>query len=232
MNKTSEDFFKKYTSHFIWKVCVWEGVEDRTELQYIDPHSYDHQRCVFLVLLMLNRRPGGPLCWLSLLHLITNWSGLQTPSGVPMAPLLGGGFPYHFLSPTSLVPNSLTSYLTEFNRPLNLWNSMFDCHQAKITVMLFTGHSLPVHQSMSVPWDFYLVLFFQPSSPPRFLSITGHRNVSLPSGASLWNGIIRRVEGQYTTYWLGCNNLVNIFCFGVERSCMNGAAMGLELTAG
>ena len=26
-----------------------------------------------------------------------------------------------------------------------------------------------------------------------------HRNVSLPSGASLWNGMFGRVEGQYTT---------------------------------
>ena len=34
---------------------------------------------------------------------------------------------------------------------------MFDCHQAEITVMQFTGHSLPVHQSMSV-------LFTNPSA--------------------------------------------------------------------
>ena len=27
---------------------------------------------------LLNRRPGGPLCWLYLLHLVTNGSGLQT----------------------------------------------------------------------------------------------------------------------------------------------------------
>ena len=33
---------------------------------------------------------------------------------------------------------------------------MFDRHQAEITVMQFTGHSLPVHQSMSLPWDFTL----------------------------------------------------------------------------
>ena len=35
-----------------------------------------------------------------------------------------------------------------------LWNSMFDRHQAEITVMQFTGHSLPVHQFVTVPWDF------------------------------------------------------------------------------
>ena len=39
---------------------MWEGVGDRTELQYVDPQSYGHQRCVFLVLLMLNRRPWRP----------------------------------------------------------------------------------------------------------------------------------------------------------------------------
>ena len=49
---------------------------------------------------------------------------------------------------------------------------MFDCHQAEITVMQFTGHSLPVHQSTSVPWVFYLVPFFQRSPPTRFLLIT------------------------------------------------------------
>ena len=84
--KTTEDFFKKIYLSLYCNVCEWEGVGDRIELQYIDSHSYGHQRCVFLVLLMLNRMPGGPLCWLSLLHLITNWSGPQTPSGVPRAP--------------------------------------------------------------------------------------------------------------------------------------------------
>ena len=41
------------------------------------------------------------------------------------------------------------------DRPLDLWNRMFHRHQAEITVMHFTGHSLPVHQSMSVPWEFF-----------------------------------------------------------------------------
>ena len=69
---------------------------------------------------------------------------------------------------------------------------MFDRHQAEITVMQFRGHSLLVHQSMSVS-------FRQQNPPMRFLSITGHWNVSLPFGASLWNGMFGRVEGQYTT---------------------------------
>ena len=45
------------------------------------------------------------------------------------------------------------------NRPLNLWNGMFDNHQAEITVKQFTGHSPPVHQSMSISWAFTLSHF-------------------------------------------------------------------------
>ena len=41
------------------------------------------------------------------------------------------------------------------DRPFDLWNRIFNRHQAEITVMQFTGHSLPVHQSMSVPWEFF-----------------------------------------------------------------------------
>ena len=73
------------------------------------------------------------------------------------------------LSPIDLVskltdfPSSLSYIIVQ--RPLNLWNGMFDRHQAKITVMLFTGHSLPVHRSMTVPWDFNPVPYCQPSSP-------------------------------------------------------------------
>ena len=64
--------------------------------------------------------------------------------------------------------------------------------------MQFTGNSLLVHQSISVPWDFYLVPYFsQPTNAVSFHNCL--RNVSLPSGASLWNGMFCLVEGQYTT---------------------------------
>ena len=109
-------------------------------------------------------------------HLLTNWSGLQTPSGVPRAPSTG-----RWLSLPHLLANFSGPQLTDFlsspsyiivqSPTLYLWNGMFDRHQVEITVMQFTGHSLPVHQSMSVPWDFYLVLFFQPSPPTRFLLV-------------------------------------------------------------
>ena len=47
---------------------------------------------------------------------------------------------------------------------------MFDRHQAEITVMRFTGHSLLVHQSMSVPWEFFFSSshFISQFSPTRF----------------------------------------------------------------
>ena len=64
---------------------------------------------------LLNRWPA--LCWLSLLHLISNFSGpqlfwLPTQSGAPRAPLTWCGFPYHISSITPTVWFlSLLSYI-------------------------------------------------------------------------------------------------------------------------
>ena len=201
---------------------MWEDVGDRTELQYIDPHSYGRQRCVFLVLQGCSTGgPGAQLSarwWLSLLHLITNWSPkLHRGSRGPLLPSVAfpttsclrrlwspthqgsqGPPPPGFLLP-HLISNFSGPQLTVLPVFTDLWNRMFNRHQAEITVIQFRGHSLPVHQSMSVSWDFYLVPFHQPNPPTRSLSITGHWNMSLPSGASLWNGMFGRVEGQNTT---------------------------------
>ena len=93
----------------LFKVLLWEGVRDRTELQYIDPHSYGCQRCVFLVLQGYSTGgPGAQLsaeCWLSLLHLVTN--GSPKLLGAPRVPSAKSGFLYHILSATSLDPNSI-----------------------------------------------------------------------------------------------------------------------------
>ena len=95
-------------------------------------------------------------CWLSLPYLVTN--GSLKLLGAPRAPSALRGFSYHIssLTPTPDFLSWLSYILVQhpLNRPLNLWNGMFDRHQAEITVMQFTGHSLPVPQSMSVPWDF------------------------------------------------------------------------------
>ena len=69
---------EKYTSHFIWKVCVWKGVGDRTELQHIDHHSIGHNRVSFPF-----TYAAQPAAW-----------------GHTM---LGAGFLYHILSPTDQV---------------------------------------------------------------------------------------------------------------------------------
>ena len=49
-----------YTSHFIWKGCVWEGVGDQTELQHIDPHSIGHNRVSFLFFWAAQPEAWGP----------------------------------------------------------------------------------------------------------------------------------------------------------------------------
>ena len=47
MQMHAEQFLEKYSSHFIRKGCMWEGVRDRTELQHIDPHSIGLNRVSF-----------------------------------------------------------------------------------------------------------------------------------------------------------------------------------------
>ena len=97
--------------------------------------------------------PEGPFCWvvafsttscLQLLRSPTNWllvftelynSSIAHSISILMASQVG---------------------ICHFQR---LWTGMFDHHQAEITVMQFRGHSLPVHQSMSVSWDFTLSHF-------------------------------------------------------------------------
>ena len=90
-------------------------------------------RCVFLVLLMLG----------------------STPSGVFRGPPRSG---VTFLTTSGLYCLELSWQLiwhpTQLNyiiiqrphdRPLDLWNRMFNRHQAEITVMQFRGYSLPAH---------------------------------------------------------------------------------------
>ena len=115
---------------------------------------------------MLNWRPCSPaFCWMMAFFTASyqqlHWS--PNSIGVPEGP-----FGRVWLSLPHLVYNSvrsltgtatwLLSWLSyiivqrPLDRPLNLWNGMIDRHPAEITVMQFTGHSLPVHQSMSVSW--------------------------------------------------------------------------------
>ena len=183
--KTQED--KIFTFHFICKVrkrllkvCVWEGAGDRTELKYFDPHSYGRQRCVFLVLLMLKRRPWGPLCWVLAFFTASYLQLLWSPNSIGVCE---GPLGRVWLSLPHLVYNSHSncnwnsnwlSYIIvqhPLDRPHDLWNRMFDRHQAEITVMRFRGHSLPVRQSMIASWDFLACPISSANFRPRdFLS--------------------------------------------------------------
>ena len=131
--------------------------------------------------------PWGPLCWVLASFTASYQQLLWTPTHQGFKPLRPGvAFPT--TSPTGLQlywPSDSTgnwtgtgtqlSYII-VRRPLDLWNRMFNRHQAEITVMQFTGHSLPGHQSMSVPWEFFSSSHFISQFPPtRFPLITATR---------------------------------------------------------
>ena len=123
---------------------------------------------------------GGPEAhsawwWLSLLHLISIFSGPQLIRAPSPFGLVWRSLPHIvFSSPTLLQLSWLLSRLSyiifqrSLDRPLDLWNRMFDRHQAEITVMQFTGYSLPVHQSMSVPWELFTSSHFISQFPPTW----------------------------------------------------------------
>ena len=130
--------------------------------------------------------PEGPFgrAWLSLPHLIYN--SVRSLTGTHQGPQGPFGLMWLYLlhlvpSPTLTGTVWLLSWLSyiiiqrPLSRLLEFWNRMLDRHQAEITVMQFTGHSLPVHQSMSVPWEFfYLVPFHQPISTHAISSHNCH----------------------------------------------------------
>ena len=129
---------------------------------------------------MLNRRHRGSVfCWVLAFSTTSCQQLLWTPTKS------GCGFTYHISSLTPTATVWLLSWLSYIivQRPLNLWNGMFDRHQAEITVVQFTGHSLPVHHSEVGPSPCPIL------SAELTCAISSHNchwNVSLPSGASLW----------------------------------------------
>ena len=112
--------------------------------------------------------PQGPfgLMWLSLPHLVYNsvsnchWNlnSTKLQLGLELAWLL-----------------SYIIVQRPLDCPLDLWNRMFSRHQAEITVIQFRGHSLPVHQSMRVSWEFFtsshLISQFLPTRFPLITAI-------------------------------------------------------------
>ena len=164
-------------------------LEIEQKLQYFDPKLMAVSVVSFSFSWCSTGGPGAHSAgwWLSLLHLISIFSGPQLNRG-PQAPSTWCGFPYHI---SSITPSDLQLQLQPWllswlsyiivqrplNRLLDLWNRMCDRHRAEITVMQFTGHSLPVHQSMSEPWEFLFSSshFISQFPPTRFPLITAIR---------------------------------------------------------
>ena len=113
-----------YTSHFIvrvrkglFKVCVWEGVGDRTETSIFWPPL------LWPSTLCFSRSPdaqpealGSTLLGAGFLYCMLSASSLDLNSSGPQAPSAWCGFPYHnsSITPTPTVTATvLTSVLTE-----------------------------------------------------------------------------------------------------------------------
>ena len=101
---------------------------------------------------LLNRRPGGPLrlVLFSLPHLVSNSSDLQLTQ-TSCAEL------YYCFTPTQSILMASLAGICHFRC---LWTGTFDHHQAEITVMQFRSHPLPVHQFLTVLWDFNPVPYY------------------------------------------------------------------------
>ena len=145
--------------------------------------------CLSCSLVLLNRRPRGSLCCVMAFFIASYQHLLRTSAHQGPRPLRPGvaflaisllHWNSNSLAETQLPP--LPSWLRYIivqrlhDRPLDLWNRMFNRHQAEITVMQFRGHSLPMRQSMRVSWDIFTSSHLISQFPPtRFPLITAIR---------------------------------------------------------
>ena len=194
--KTQENFFIKKicTSHFI--VRVRKGcsrfysereLETEQNCNIFDPHSYGRQRCVFRVLQGCSTgRPVAQLSdgeWLSLLHLISNFSGPQL-NREPWAP---SPFGLVWLSLPHLVFNSVqsqtaTSVLTELYNSSTSTQSPTRSLESHVWSSLSGNNCYALHRSLSSGASvyectmgiFYLVPFHQPISAHAISSHNCH----------------------------------------------------------
>ena len=132
---------------------------------------------------------------------------ISNSSGAPRAPSAWCGFPYHISSKskwsltvlTELYNSSTPTQSPTQSLEWHVWSSSSgnNCHA--------------VHRSLSSGAVYKCIMGFFPCPillarstyaifPHKF-----HRNVSLPSGASLCNGKFGRVEGQNTTQITSCH---------------------------
>ena len=169
--KTSEDFFEKiFLSLDLKGLCVRGGWRLNKDCNILtSPAPPDIAACRSRSPELLKRGPGGPASLGNVLIPASSHQLVWSPSSSTSC-----------LQLNYIIVQSPTQYL---------WNGMFDRHQAEIIVMQFTGHSLPVHQSMIVPWDFTLSHIVS-QTRPRQWNMYFRR---------LRNGMFGGAEGQYTT---------------------------------
>ena len=149
--------------------------------------------------------PEGPFCRVvvfpttSCLQLV--WSSTQL--GVPKAPSAGW-----WLSLPHLLSNSSDLQLTDFlsSPSYIIAQSPTQSLQWHVWSSSSGNNCHAVHRSLSSSESVYeCTMEFLPcpifSAKPAYAisSHNCHWNVSLPSSASLWNGMFGRVKGQYTT---------------------------------
>ena len=179
-------------------VLLWEGARDRTELKYFDP------KLMAVTLCLSCSSDTQPEPWVLAFFTASYKHLLWTPIHQGPKPLRPG---VAFPTTSRLHWNSnSTGCRTQFSYiiircPFDLWNRMFNCHQAEITVMQFRGHSLRVHQSMSVPWEFFSSSCFVSQFPPtRFPLLTAIGMCHfLPVHHLEWH--FARAEGQNITFY-------------------------------
>ena len=118
--------------------------------------------------------PKGPfgLVWLSLPHLVSNCCNSTVLCSI-RRPYIAFKLPRGDMDTPPRLRNSFRYLPIGMCHFDYLWNGLCDRHRAEITVMQFRGHSLPVRQSMSVPWEFFSSSHFISQFPPtRFPLIT------------------------------------------------------------
>ena len=181
-----------FTSPFIARVrkgCSRFACERELETEHncniLTPHSYGRHVVSFLFFGAAQPEAKGlTLLDAGFLYCILSASSLDPKfhrsfRGPPRSGVVFPTTPPLQLSRTLLV--TALARQTQLNyiivrRPLDLWNRMFNRHQAEITVMQFTGHSLPVHHSVVYHGNFYCSSHFISQFPPtRFPLITAIR---------------------------------------------------------
>ena len=160
--QTSLDSLTKYTSHFIVTFVCERELETEHNCNILTPTlmavsivSFSFSRAAQPGARVLTQLAFSTTSYQQLLWSLTH-QGPKGPFGLMCLSLrhLVSITPTVWLIVLTGLYNSYIIVQRPLNRLLDLWNGMFDRHQAEIIVMQFTGHSLPVHQFISVPWEF------------------------------------------------------------------------------